>query len=248
MLSGKYKGVCCPDGEPIDFRFVTQELDKIPEGFTPNPERKKPWGTAHAVLMAQHVIQEPFAVINGDDYYGKASFHILADWLREHEQSEGVYSIVGFKLDHTLSESGGVSRGICAYDEDLHLTDVVEHLDIKKEEDGAVRGDNSLTGEHVDLDGEALCSMNMWGFTPDYFAKSEEIFKTFLESNAGELKKEFYIPYAVDLMIRLGIGKCDVLSTPSHWFGVTFKEDRPAVVEKFKEFAEEGVYPTPLYK
>jgi len=244
----KYKGVCCPDGEPIEFRFVTQELDKIPEGFTPNPERKKPWGTAHAVLMAQHVIQEPFAVINGDDYYGKASFHILADWLREHEQSEGVYSIVGFKLDHTLSESGGVSRGICAYDEDLHLTDVVEHLDIKKEEDGAVRGDNSLTGEHVDLDGEALCSMNMWGFTPDYFAKSEEIFKTFLESNAAELKKEFYIPYAVDLMIRLGIGKCDVLSTPSHWFGVTFKEDRPAVVEKFKEFAEEGVYPTPLYK
>jgi hypothetical protein len=90
--------------------------------------------------------------------------------------------------------------------------------------------------------------MNMWGFTPDYFAKSEEIFKTFLESNAAELKKEFYIPYAVDLMIRLGIGKCDVLSTPSHWFGVTFKEDRPAVVEKFKEFAEEGVYPSPLYK
>ena len=244
----KYNGVRCPDGEPLEFLFVTQELDKIPEGFALNPERTKPWGTAHAVLMAQEVIHEPFAVINGDDYYGKASFRILAEWLREHGQSEGVYSIVGFKLDHTLSESGGVSRGICAYDRDLHLTDVAEHLDIKKEADGVVRGDNSLTGERVDLDGEALCSMNMWGFTPDYFAKSAEIFQTFLEANANELKKEYYIPYAVDRMIRLGIGKCDVLSTPSHWFGVTFKEDRPAVVEKFKEFAEQGVYPTPLYK
>ena len=244
----KYAGVRCPDGEPIRFQFVTQELNKIPEGFTMNPERQTPWGTAPAVLMAQDVIHEPFAVINGDDYYGKDSFHILADWLRAHEQSEGIYSIVGFKLDHTLSESGGVSRGICSYDPDLHLTDVVEHLNIQKDEDGAVRGDNSITGAHVELDGEALCSMNMWGFTPDYFVKSAEIFKTFLAANAGELKKEYYIPYAVDQMIRQGIGKCDVLSTPSHWFGVTYKEDRPAVVAKFQEFADQGVYPAPLYR
>ena len=198
--------------------------------------------------MAAEVIREPFAVINGDDYYGKESFRILADWLQAHEGGEGVYSIVGFELDHTLSESGGVSRGICSYDADQHLTDVAEHLNIRVEEDGVLRGDNSLNGEHVVLDGKALCSMNMWGFTPDYFAKSAAIFKTFLEKNIDEPKKEYYIPYAVDCMIKAGEARCEVLSTPSHWFGVTYKEDRPAVVEKFKEFAETGVYPTPLYQ
>ncbi len=244
----KYSGVRCPDGSELEFCFVTQELDKIPAGFKLNPERQKPWGTAHAVLMARDVIHEPFAVINGDDYYGKASFQILADWLRAHENSEGIYSIVGFELDNTLSESGGVSRGICAYDEAQHLTDVVEHLNIIEEADGVIRGDNTLSGVRCVLDGKALCSMNMWGFTPDYFAKSEEIFKGFLEAFGNEPKKEFYIPYAVDIMIRQGTGSCDVLSTPSRWFGVTFREDRPAVVAKFKEFAETGVYPTPLYQ
>lgn len=243
----KYSNVKCIDGEPLKFQFVVQELDRIPARFTLNPERQKPWGTAHAVLMAKDVIKEPFAVINGDDYYGKESFRILGDWLRAHEDSRGIYSIVGFQLDHTLSESGGVSRGICAYDKDQHLTDIVEHLGIRTEEDGVVRGDNSSTSEHVELDGKALCSMNMWGFTPDYFEKSEKIFDAFLEKNIGELKKEFYIPFAIDCMIKDGSGKCDVLSTPSHWFGVTYKEDRPAVVAKFKELSDTGVYPTPLY-
>ena len=243
----KYSGVRCPDGSELEFCFVTQELDKIPAGFKLNPERQKPWGTAHAVLMARDVIHEPFAVINGDDYYGKASFQILADWLRAHENSEGIYSIVGFELDNTLSESGGVSRGICAYDEAQHLTDVVEHLNIQKDADGVVRGDNSVTGEHVDLRGKDLCSMNMWGFTPDYFTKSAAIFETFLEQNSRELKKEYYIPYAIDCMIKDGSAKCDVLSTPSHWFGVTYKEDRPAVVAKFAQLAADGIYPSPLY-
>ena len=227
---------------------MTQELDKIPARFTLNPERQKPWGTAHAVLMAADVIKEPFVVINGDDYYGKESFRIAGDWCRAHEGSEGVYAIVGFELDHTLSESGGVSRGICHYDAEQHLTNVVEHLNIQKDADGVVRGDNSVTGEHVELAAKDLCSMNMWGFTPDYFAKSGAIFETFLEQNLMELKKEFYIPYAIDCMIKAGSAKCDVLSTPSHWFGVTYKEDRPAVVAKFAELAREGVYPTPLYK
>ena len=244
----KYSGVKCLDGEPLKFQFVVQELDKIPARFTLNPERQKPWGTAHAVLMAKDVIKEPFAVINGDDFYGKESFKILGDWLRAHENTQGVYSIVGFELDNTLSESGGVSRGICSYDKDQHLTDIAEHLNIAKDADGVVRGDNSVTGEHVDLDGSALCSMNMWGFTPDYFTKSEKIFEAFLDQNINELKKEFYIPFAIDCIIKGGEGKCDVLSTPSHWFGVTYKEDRPAVVEKFRQLAEDGVYPSPLYK
>ena len=243
----KYAGVRCIDGEPLEFVFVTQELDKIPSRFTLNPERQKPWGTAHAVQMAAEVIKEPFAVINGDDYYGKDSFKILGDWLRAHENTEGVYSIVGFELSNTLSESGGVSRGICHYDADQHLTDVVEHLNIFTEPDGEVRGENSATGERVVLDGKALCSMNMWGFTPDYFAKSAVIFEDFLDKNINELKKEYYIPFAIDCMVKDGSGKCDVLSTPSHWFGVTFKEDRPGVVAKFKELADNGVYPSPLY-
>ena len=248
-VRAKYAGVTCTDGQPLEFVFVTQELDKIPEGYVLNPERQKPWGTAHAVLMAKDVIHEPFAVINGDDYYGKDSFHILGEWLRAHEGSEGAYSIVGFELENTLSESGGVSRGICFYDEEQHLTDVVEHLNIAREADGIVYGDNSVSGEnHVVLDGKALCSMNMWGFTPDYFTKSEAIFKAFLDKNIQELKKEFYIPFAVDTIIKTGQGKCDVLSTPSRWFGVTYKEDRPAVVAKFQELADKGVYPSPLYK
>lgn len=244
----KYSGVKCADGTPLEFVFVTQELSKIPAGFTLNPERQKPWGTAHAVLMAKDVIKEPFLVINGDDFYGRESFAKAADWCRAHEGSKGVYAIIGFELDHTLSESGGVSRGICHYDADMHLTDVVEHLNIVKDSDGVVRGDNSVSGEHVDLKGKDLCSMNMWGFTPDFFTKAEEIFKGFLQQNSQELKKEYYIPYAVDVMIKGGEAECEVLSTPSHWFGVTYKEDRPAVVEKFAELAREGVYPSPLYK
>ena len=243
----KYGNVKTVDGEPLEFVFVTQELNRIPARFTLNPERQKPWGTAHAVLMAKDVIKEPFVVINGDDFYGRDSFRIAGDWCRAHEGSTGVYGIVGFELENTLSESGGVSRGICHYDKDLHLTDVVEHHNIAKCEDGVVRGDNSLTGEHVDLQAKDLCSMNMWCFTPDYFAKSAEIFEKFMEENCNELKKEFYIPYAIDCMIKSGEGKCDVLETPAHWFGVTFKEDRPAVVAKFAELVEKGIYPSPLY-
>ena len=244
----KYSGITCPDGAPLEFDFVIQELNKIPERFTLNPERQKPWGTAHAVLMAKDVIHEPFAVINGDDYYGKDSFRILGDWLRAHEGKEGVCSIVGFELDNTLSENGKVSRGICYYDDSKHLTGVAEHVNVGKEEDGKVYGDNTVTGaEHVEVDGKALCSMNMWGFTPDYFKLSEEVFGQFLEANINELKKEFYIPYAVDIMMKDGY-KCEVLTTDSRWFGVTYKEDRPGVVAKFKELADNGVYPTPLWK
>ena len=247
-VKAKYAGVKTVDGEPLEFVFVTQELDKIPARFTLNPERVKPWGTAHAVLMAKDVIHEPFAVINGDDFYGKESFKILGDWCRAHSDSKGKYCIVGFELENTLSENGSVSRCICSYGKDGQLTDIAEHLNIAKESDGVVYGDNSVNGEnHVTLDAKALCSMNMWGFTPDYFALSEAIFESFLEKNINEPKKEFYIPYAVDVIIKEGKGGCEVLSTPSHWFGVTYKEDRPGVVAKFAELVAEGVYPSPLY-
>ncbi|MEE3391388.1 MAG: sugar phosphate nucleotidyltransferase [Candidatus Cryptobacteroides sp.] len=245
----KYSGVKCPDGTPLEFDFVIQELDKIPSKYTLNPERQKPWGTAHAVLMAKDVIHEPFAVINGDDFYGKDSFKTIADWLKAHENSKGICSIVGFELDHTLSENGKVSRGICYYDASQHLTGVAEHVNVGKEADGKVYGDNTVTGQtHIELDAKALCSMNMWGFTPDYFFLSEEVFDRFLSENINELKKEFYIPYAVDVMMKEDGYKCEVLSTDSHWFGVTYKEDRPGVVAKFKELVDKGIYPTPLWK
>ena len=244
----KYSNVKCVDGTPLEFQFVTQELHKIPSQFTLNPERVKPWGTAHAVLMAAEAINEPFAVINGDDYYGKDSFKVLGDWLRAHEGKSGEFCLVGFALENTLSESGAVSRGICTTGADGVLTTVVEHHKIARAEDGKVYGENSNTQEMVELDGKALCSMNMWGFTPDYFKKSADIFEKFLEKNIGELKAEFYIPYAIDCMIQDGTGKTEVLTTPSRWFGVTFKEDRPGVVAKFQEFADQGIYPTPLYK
>ena len=155
---------------------------------------------------------------------------------------------MGFELENTLSESGSVSRGIGTSDGTGFLTSVVEHHKIAKAEDGKIYGDNNETGQTVELEAKSLCSMNMWGFTPDYFEKSEEIFTAFLEKNIGELKAEFYIPYAIDCIIKSGAGKCELLSTPSRWFGVTFKEDRPGVVAKFQEFADQGVYPTPLYK
>ena len=244
----KYAGVKAIDGKPLEFVFVTQELDKIPAGFTLNPERVKPWGTAHAVLMAKDVIHEPFAVINGDDFYGKESFKILGDWCRAHENTKGEYCIIGFELENTLSENGSVSRGICRYDEKGILLDVTEHLDIAKAADGKVYGENSVTGEKVELAAKALCSMNRWGFTPDYFSLSEDSFVGFLQENIGQLKKEFYIPFAVDCIVKGGNGKCEVLGTPSKWFGVTYKEDRPGVVAKFAELVEKGVYPSPLYK
>ena len=247
-VKAKYGNVKCIDGEPLQFEFVTQELNKIPSQFTLNPEREKPWGPAHAVLMAKDVIKEPFAVINGDDYYGKESFKVLGDWLRANEGKSGEYALVGFELDNTLSESGSVSRGIGTADNTGYLTSVVEHHKIARAEDGIIYGENNNTGEKVALEAKALCSMNMWGFTPDYFQKSEAIFTAFLEKNIGELKAEFYIPFVIDSIIKENSGRCELLSTPSRWFGVTFKEDRPGVVAKFQEFADKGVYPTPLYK
>lgn len=246
-VAERYSHVKCLDGTPLQFDFVIQELNKIPEGFTLNPERVKPWGTNHAVMMAKDAVHEPFAVINGDDYYGKESFKVLADWFKKHEGETGKYALVGFELDNTLSDSGTVSRGIGTADKDGLLTHVEEHHNVIRKEDGKIHATNS-EGEEVVLNDKDLCSMNMWGFTPDYFQKSEELFKDFLKVNVNELKAEFYIPNAVDSLIKKGTATCELLSTPSRWFGVTYQADRQGVVDKFQEFADKGVYPTPLYK
>ena len=248
VVKEKYSNVKCIDGEPLEFQFVTQELTKIPERFTLNPERVKPWGTAHAVLMGAEAINEPFAVINGDDYYGKDSFRVLGDWLRAHEGKTGEYCLVGFELQNTLSESGGVSRGIGTADSTGFLTDVVEHHKIQMGEDGKIRGENNVTGETVELAPKALCSRNMWGFTPDYFDHSEAFFKEFLAVNISNLKSEFFIPLMVNKVISEGTATMRVLKTTSNWFGVTYKEDKPQLMAKIEALIEAGVYPRNLWE
>ncbi|MBQ9893745.1 MAG: nucleotidyltransferase [Bacteroidales bacterium] len=244
----KYKGLEGLDGESIEFQFVSQEPEMLPEGFSVPEGREKPWGTAHAILVARDVIHEPFVTINGDDYYGRETFRIAAGWCREHFDSEGKYAVLGFTLDNTLTDAGGVNRGICFYDRERNLESMVQHLKIRKDASGCVRGINAITGEEATLDAGALCSMNMFCLTPDFFSRTDEVFRTFLRCDGTHPGKEFDPPFVFDCVIKEGLGSCEVLSTPSHWFGVTYREDRPAVVERFRQFALDGMYPTPLWK
>ena len=237
-------------GKYVSFNFVEQELESIPAGFRLNPERTKPWGTGHAVMMAAHAINTPFAVINADDYYGQKSFEVLGDFLKKASGTIGKYSMVGFETYNTLSESGVVSRGICTVDKENLLTSVEEHHNISYGTEGgeeAIYGDNS-SGKRVKIEKYAPVSMNMWGFTPDFFTESDQLFTEFLNRNIDDLKSEFYIPYVVNTLLKKGKATCEVLPTPDKWFGVTFKEDRERVVESIEHLIKKGVYPTPLFK
>ncbi len=230
----------------IPVELVFQDLDNLPAGFTVPEGREKPWGTNHAVLMGKDVIHEPFAVINADDYYGRESFQVLADYLRSIEGTEGRYAMVGYRVCNTLSESGSVARGVCETNEQGFLTKVTERTKILREEDGVIRfieedGKTPLE-EHTPV------SMNMWAFTPDYFRYSEQYFVDFLREHGTELKSEFYIPTLVDALIHSGQATCRVLDTPSRWFGVTYATDRPQVVDKFAQLVKDGVYPSPLFR
>ena len=229
----------------IEVAFVEQELDKLPYGFTLKPGREKPWGTAHAMLMAAEVVDTPAAVINADDFYGRESFKALGDFLTASAGNKGKYCMVGFNLNKTLSENGKVSRGICTVDANNYLTTVEEHHKIS-EQDGTISG-IGMNGARRVLPHDAYASMNMWGFTPDIFTHTEKLFKEFLKTNQNEPKKEFYIPFVVNEAIEKKGCSVKVLSTPDKWFGVTFQEDRPTVVEKLKKMTEEGLYPSPLF-
>ena len=230
----------------IDTELVFQEISNVPEGATYTPDREKPWGTNHAVLMGKDVINEPFAVINADDFYGQESFAILADFLRGVEGKKNEYCMVGYHVGNTLSESGAVSRGVCVVDEKGHLQNVVERTSIE-EKGGAIYYLNEKN-EEVGLQPNTPVSMNMWGFTPDYFEYSTEYFKEFLAENGQKLKSEFYIPLAVNNLIVQHKVTCKVLDTPSKWFGVTYAEDRPQVVLKINELIRKGTYPEKLFK
>ena len=228
----------------IPTEVVYQELDYLPDGFTVPEGREKPWGTNHAVMMGKDVIKEPFAVINADDFYGRESFAIIADWLSKQE-GENKYCMVGYRVGNTMSESGTVSRGICETNEASELTSVVERTKIGYYNNGIAFNEGE---EWTMLDPNVPVSMNMWGFTPDYFKYSDEIFVEFLKENMSNLKSEFFIPLIVNNLIQTKRASVTVLDTPSKWFGVTYAQDRPDVVAKIQSLVDAGEYPSPLFK
>ena len=232
----------------IPCELVFQALDNLPEGFTCPEGREKPWGTNHAVMMGANVIKEPFAVINCDDFYGSDSYRVMGEFLSNlPEGAKNTYAMVGFRVGNTLSESGTVSRGLCTSNEKNQLTSVVERTKIQRM-DGEVKflDENE---EWVATDETTPASMNFWGFTPDYFAYSEEFFKGFLSDpkNMANLKSEFFIPLMVDKLINDGTATVEILDTTSKWFGVTYPEDRQGVVDKIKALVDAGEYPEKLF-
>ena len=229
----------------IPVEIVFQELDNLPEGFTLNPERVKPWGTNHALMMGKDAIKEPFAVINADDFYGRNSFKVLCDFLTKLGNSKNTYCMVGYRVGNTLSESGTVARGVCETDAASNLTGVVERTQIKRI-DGVVKYKDE-NDEWISLPDTKPVSMNMWGFTPDYFEYSDDFFVHFLKENEEVLKAEFFIPVLVNDLIVNDKATVKVLDTTSQWFGVTYQEDRPWVVSKLNELVESGEYPSPLF-
>lgn len=230
----------------IDVDVVFQDINALPEGYAPAEGRTKPWGTNHAVLMGKNAIDAPFGVINADDYYGPESFKILADFLRSVEGKKGEYCMVGFKIENTLSENGGVSRGLCEVSEEGFLTGVTECHGICRNESGELV-QTLEDGTVASFPEGASVSMNMWGFTPDYFDYSEREFVKFLDEHGKELKSEFYIPTVVNNLIKSGECTLAVKQTPSKWFGVTFAADRPATVAQFQKLVDDGVYPAKLF-
>ena len=225
-----------------------QALENLPEGFTVPEGRQKPWGTNHAVMMAKDVIKEPFCVINCDDFYNRDSFMVIGKYLANlPEGAKNDYTMVGVRVGNTLSDNGTVARGICAKDENDNLTTVVERTEIMRV-NGAVSYKDE-NGEWVAVDDNTPVSMNMWGFTPDYFEYSEEYFKEFLSDpkNIENLKAEFFIPLMVNKLITEHTATVKVLDTTSKWFGVTYAADRQATVDRIQTLVDEGVYPAKLF-
>ena len=235
----KYEGV-------VPTEVVFQALDKLPEGYTCPANRTKPWGTNHAVLMGKEAIKEPFAVINADDFYGRDAFRVIAEELQRPHDRKGDYCMVGFRVGNTMTENGSVARGVCQTKEGL-LTSVVERTAISYDNNHNIVFTDE-NGEVQTLEPNTPVSMNLWGFTPDYFDYSEREFKKFLDRDINTPKAEFFIPLCIDTLINSKEATVKVLDTDSKWFGVTYSADRPGVVEKFAELHREGVYPTPLFK
>ena len=232
----------------VPCELVFQSIDSLPEGFSVPEGREKPWGTNHAVLMAMSAIKEPFCVINCDDFYNRDCFKVIGKFLSElPEGSKNTYAMVGFRVGNTLSENGTVARGICSKDENENLTTVVERTEIERH--GTEIQYKDEQGEWVTVDDNTPVSMNVWGFTPDYFEYSEAYFREFLSDpkNMQNLKSEYFIPLMVNKLINDKTATVKVLDTTSKWFGVTYSADRPSVVAKIQSLVDEGVYPEKLF-
>ena len=230
----------------IPVEVVFQSIDKLPEGYTCPEDRTKPWGTNHAVLMGKEVINEPFAVINADDFYGRDAFAVIAQELMRQREGKGDYCMVGFRVGNTMTENGSVARGVCATNDNGLLTSVVERTAISYDKDHNIVFTDE-NGVEQTLQPNTPVSMNLWGFTPDYFEYSDREFKKFLDKDINTPKAEFFIPLCIDALINSGEATVKVLDTESRWFGVTYAADRPGVVEKFATLHALGEYPTPLF-
>ena len=232
----------------IPAELCFQSLDSLPERFTCPKDRVKPWGTNHAVLMAKDIIREPCCVINCDDFYNRDAFMVIGQFLSSlPEGSTNKYAMVGFRVGNTLSDNGTVARGICSKDEEGNLTTVVERTEIMRVDGPVCYKDEE--GKWIAVGDNTPVSMNMWGFTPDYFTHSEDYFKSFLAApkNMENLKAEFFIPLMVNKLITDGTSSVKVLDTTSKWFGVTYSADRQMVVDKIQSLIDEGVYPNKLF-
>lgn len=230
----------------VEVQYAYQEYDSLPGGFTPPAERTKPYGTVHAVLCAKDVINEPFAVINADDYYGKDAFRAMAASLKTLQGTKDRASMVAYYLKNTVSENGHVTRGVCTKDAEGNLEKVTETYKILPFPDGTIRDINDDPAGVI-LDPEALVSMNFWGFAPSFFEAGSRYLAAFLENGEGDpLKKEYVLPALVDTMMHLDGLKVEVLSTDAIWFGVTYKEDKEYVAGELKKLHDNGSYPAAL--
>ena len=231
---------------PVEYAF--QELDALPEGFSKPAERTKTWGTGQAIIACKDIVKEPFLVINADDYYGKQAFKLIHDYLVEEHPSdkEFEFCMAGFILGNTLSENGAVTRGVCVMDDCGHLIGVNETGGLVKTATGAAVED--ADGKLTAINPESYVSMNMWGFTPDFFNELETGFTTFLSGiKEGDIKSEYLLPSVVDSLIKAGRANVSILETRDKWFGVTYKEDKPLVVQSVNKLISEGKYPAKLY-
>ncbi|WP_430813098.1 nucleotidyltransferase family protein [Carboxylicivirga sp. RSCT41] len=227
----------------IKTEYVFQDLKDLPEGFSVPEGREKPWGTGHAILMAKDAINEPFAIINADDFYGRGAYKQVFDFVGESKESNE-YAMVGYALNNTLSEHGTVSRGVCEADEKGNLVNITERTKIGYEGDKIFYYEEDSKTE---LTGNEAVSMNFWAFKPEYFQHLETAFVDFLKEKGTEMKSEFYFNAVVDAMIKKGEACTKVIRTDAKWFGVTYKEDKPLVQEKLDKLIAEGVYPEKLW-
>ena len=229
----------------IPVEVVFQDLGDLPQGFTLNPEREKPWGTSHALLMAKDVIKEPFASINADDFYGKESYYILAGQLKNMVGKTKEYCMAGYMVGNTLSDSGSVTRGVCEVDSENYLKQIVERAKIERI-DGVPRFMDD-DGQWKNLTDTTYVSMNIWGFTPDFFDITGRDFIEFLQVNQNQLKAEFLIPTHINTLVQKGEVKVKLFNTPANWFGVTYIEDRSTVIHKIQSLVDKGDYPDKLF-